>query len=329
MGILCCISNCYMLTAVVVGAIIYILNYFRPGRCDSKARLDGKTAIVTGANTGIGKETVKDFVNRGATVILACRTVSKGEEAKKDIVADTGTSPDKIHVRQLDLGSLKSVRKFTEEFLAEFPKLHILVNNAGVMMCPFSLTEDGFEQQFGVNHLGHFALTNLLLPRIKESGPKTRIVNLSSLGHKSFAYFKMNDLLWKENKYSDLYAYGQSKLCNVLFTKELHKRLADTDITVYAVHPGAVATDLIRHYPKVQAVLRIIYPYGLNLFVKMPKDGAQTSIYCSVQEGIENLSGEYFADCAREKSHKWSYDVDKQQELWKVSEEMTKITYPF
>ena len=157
MGILCCIPTNYVLIAVVVGLIIYVLNYFRPGRCDSKARLDGKTAIVTGSNTGIGKETVKDFVTRGATVILACRTVSKGEEAKKNILADTGASSEKIHVRQLDLGSLKSVKKFTEDFIAEFPKLHLLVNNAGVMMCPFSLTEDGFEQQFGVNHLGHIA----------------------------------------------------------------------------------------------------------------------------------------------------------------------------
>ena len=118
-------------------------------------------------------------------------------------------------------------------------------------------------------------------------------------------------------------------MCNVLFTKELHRRLIDTDITVYAVHPGAVATDLMRHYPRTKSFLTAIYPYGLNFFVKMPKDGAQTSIYCSVQEGIEDLSGEYFADCAREKSHKWTYDVEKQQELWKVSEELTKITYPF
>ncbi|XP_066928479.1 retinol dehydrogenase 11-like [Clytia hemisphaerica] len=327
MGIMCCISNSWAVAAVFVGLVVLLVKYFQPGRCNSKARLDGKIAIVTGANTGIGKETVKDFVNRGAIVILACRTVSKGEDAKKDIVADTGASPDKIHVRQLDLGSLKSVRKFAESFLAEFPKLNILVNNAGVMLCPYSLTEDGFEQHFGVNHLGHFALTNLLLTRIKESGPKTRIVTLSSNGHK-LAYYNMQDLLWKENKYSDGYAYNQSKLCNILFTKELHKRLADTDITTYAVHPGVVNTDLTRHYPRLEYVLKIGYPYIFKYFIKTPNDGAQTSIYCSVQEGIENLSGEYFADCARINSHKWAYDVEKQKELWKISEDLTKITYP-
>ena len=322
------LNTYYGLAAVLIGTVAYVLYSFRPKRCHSKARLDGKIAIVTGSNTGIGKATVQDFVTRGATVILACRTLSKGEQAANDIKSETGIS-DKIYVRKLDLGSLKSVRKFAEEFLAEFPKLHLLVNNAGIMFTPYTLTEDGFESQFGVNHLGHFALTNLLLPIMKESGPNTRIINLTSLGHKWFAYYNMKDLLWKENKYSGRHSYGQSKLCNILFTKELHKRLVDTNITVYAAHPGAVATDLMRHQPRMEYYFRLFYPYGINLFFKMPMDGAQTSIYCAIQEGIEDLSGEYFADCASEKSHKWTYDVDKQQELWKVSEDLTKITYPF
>ena len=238
----------------------------RPGRCYSKARLDGKIVIVTGANTGIGKETVKDFVNRGATVIMACRSLSRGEKAADDIKSATGNS-DRVILRQLDLGSLKSVRAFAKGFLEEFSKLHILVNNAGVMFCPYTLTEDGFEQTFGVNHLGHFALTNLLLPRMKESGPGGRIVNVSSNGHILIPYFNMNDLLWKSNGYSSTKAYGQSKLCNILFTKELHRRLISEGIYSFALHPGVVSTELLRH----SKLLSFFLPVS-SCFLKTPEE---------------------------------------------------------
>ena len=295
----------------------------RPGRCFSKACLDGKTVIVTGANTGIGKETVKDFINRGATVIMGCRSLSRGNQAADDIKSVTGNS-DRVVVRQLDLGSLKSINVFAENFLKEFSELHILVNNAGIMMCPYTLTEDGFEQQFGVNHLGHFALTNLLLPRMKESGPGGRIVNVSSNGHIPFAYFNLDDLLWKSNRYNSIKAYAQSKLCNVLFTKELHRRLGSEGIYSYALHPGVVSTELMRH-----SNLMMFSNLLFSRFFKTPEEGAQTNIYCSVQEGLESLSGEYFADCAQTKSHKWTHDVEKAKALWKMSEQLSGVKYPF
>ena len=314
-----------LISSLVVVLLFTIFMWWnRPGRCQSSARLNGKTVIVTGANTGIGKETTNNLINRGATVIMACRDLVKGNQAADDIKVSTGNS-DRVHVRKLDLGSMKSIREFAESFLKEFPNLHILINNAGIMMCPYTLTEDGFEQQFGVNHLGHFALTNLLLPRIKESGPGGRIVNLSSVGHKLVAYFDMDDLLWEKNTYNDVKSYGQSKLCNVLFTKELHRRLIDNGISSYSVHPGAVATELMRH----TRLLTFLYKVAGRFYFKTPEEGAQTSIHCAVQEGLESLSGEYFADCAMQKSHKWTYDVDKAKQLWDVSEKLTGIKYPF
>ena len=311
-------------SGIVVLAIAFYIWWNRPGRCYSKARLDGKIVVVTGANTGIGKETVKNFINRGATVVMGCRSLSRGNQAADDIKSATGNS-DRVVVRQLDLGSLKSIHAFAKGFLEEFSKLHILVNNAGIMFCAYTLTEDGFEQQFGVNHLGHFALTNLLLPRMKESGPGGRIVNLTSVGHILFTYFNMDDLLWEKKAYDQVKAYGQSKLCNVLFTKELHRRLADDGITAYAVHPGNVATDLMRH----SSLLTFFYPIMARIYYKTPEEGAQTSVHCAVQEGLESLSGEYFADCARLKSAKMSYDVDKAKELWEVSEKLSGVKYPF
>ena len=160
---------------------------------------------------------------------------------------------------------------------------------------------------------------------MKESGPGGRIVNLTSVGHILFTYFNMDDLLWEKKAYDEVKAYGQSKLCNVLFTKELHRRLADDGITAYAVHPGNVATDLMRH----SSLLTFFYPIMSRIYFKTPEEGAQTSVHCAVQEGLESLSGEYFADCARLKSAKMSYDVDKAKELWEVSEKLSGVKYPF
>ena len=311
--------------AVVVISLVVLVWWFQPGRCNSTARLDGKIVIITGANTGIGKETAKDLLLRGATVIMACRDMTKGQKAKDEICEETNIDKDKAIVQKLDLSSLKSVDEFVEGFCKEFSQLHILVNNAGVMMCPYSKTEDGFELQIGVNHFGHFALTNLLLPKMKSSG-NARIVNLSSRGHIDFPYLDLNDLNWEKKKYSDLYSYSQSKLCNVLFTKELHRKLVGSDITVYSVHPGAVATELLRNKPYIEYTLRLLMPIFLSYFVKSPKDGAQTSIYCCVED-IEHLSGEYFSDCQQKASHKMTYDEGYAKKLWEISEESTNVKF--
>ena len=212
------LSKCpYTLGGVAVaGVILYYLarKYFGGGVCYSKARLDGKTAIITGANTGIGLETAVDFAQRNGRVILACRSKEKGEAAVEQVKKRSGNN--NVVFMPLDLSSLDSVRSFCASVLDSEPRLDILVNNAGVMACPYAKTADGFEMQFGVNHLGHFLLTNLLLDRLKEA-PAARIVNVSSAAH---AFGKLNfDDLNSAQSYSSYGAYGQSKLANIVFTR--------------------------------------------------------------------------------------------------------------
>ncbi|KAK2533278.1 retinol dehydrogenase 12-like protein [Columba livia] len=225
----------------------YIRRYVAGGRCKSTARLEGKVVIITGANTGIGKETARDLARRGksasssssspvwlvcvglcvrspfsgcARVIVACRDTAKAEAAASEIRAETGNQ--QVIVKKLDLADTKSIREFAEQFLAEEKELHILINNAGVMLCPYSKTADGFETHLGVNHLGHFLLTFLLLERLKQSAP-ARIVNVSSLAH-HVGRIRFHDL-HGEKSYNRGLAYCHSKLANVLFTRELARRL--------------------------------------------------------------------------------------------------------
>ena len=229
--------------AVAVGVGLYFVRrYLAGGVCRSKARLDGKTVVITGGNTGIGKETAIDLAGRNARVILACRSAEKGEKAAVEVREKSGN--DDVVFRQLDLASLTSVRQFAAKVLEEEPRIDILINNAGVMACPHSKTEDGFEMQFGVNHLAHFLLTNLFLDRLKEA-PSARIVNVSSLAH-VMGSMNFDDLNW-EKSYDRWQAYGQSKLANILFTRSLAKRLEGTNVTVNSLHPGSIATELQRN----------------------------------------------------------------------------------
>ena len=229
---------------ILAGTLYLARRYAAGGVCYSRAKLDGKTVIITGANTGIGKETAVDLARRGARVILACRSAEKGEEAVVEVRARSGN--DKVVFRRLDLASLESVRQFASSILEEEPTIDILINNAGVMACPYSKTEDGFEMQFGVNHLAHFLLTNLLLDRLKEA-PTARIVTVSSTAHRRTKGINFDDLN-SEKSYSPFLAYGQSKLANILFTRSLAKRLAGTSVIANCLHPGVIRTELGRHF---------------------------------------------------------------------------------
>ncbi|XP_054106072.2 retinol dehydrogenase 13 isoform X3 [Callithrix jacchus] len=213
------------------------------GVCPSKATIPGKTVIVTGANTGIGKQTAFELAKRGGNVILACRDMEKCEAAARAIRRETLNHH--VNARHLDLASLKSIREFAAKISEEEERVDILVNNAAVMRCPHWTTEDGFEMQFGVNHLGHFLLTNLLLDKLKASAP-SRIINLSSLAHIA-GHIDFDDLNWQTRKYDPKAAYSQSKLAVVLFTKELSRRLQGSGVTVNALHPGVARTELGRH----------------------------------------------------------------------------------
>ena len=234
----------FLLIAIAAVAFVALRVYFVNGvPCRSKKRLDGKTVIVTGGNTGIGKVTVMELSRRGAHVILACRDVSKGQAAVREIKSTVPHAD--IVCMELDLASLSSVRRFADQILQNESRVHILVNNAGVMFVPYQVTEDGYELTFAVNHLGHFLLTCLLLDRIKDSAP-SRIITVSSAAH-YIGYLDFDDMMWTK-RYNAQLSYARSKLANIMFTRELASRLVGTNITVCSLHPGTIRTELLRYF---------------------------------------------------------------------------------
>ncbi|XP_029852515.1 retinol dehydrogenase 12-like isoform X1 [Aquila chrysaetos chrysaetos] len=295
----------------------YIRRYVAGGQCKSTAKLEGKVVIITGANTGIGKETARDLARRGARVIVACRDIAKAEAAASEIRAETGNQ--QVIVKKLDLADTKSIREFAEKFLAEEKELHILINNAGVMLCPYSKTADGFEMHLGVNHLGHFLLTFLLLERLKQSAP-ARIVNVSSLAHHG-GRIRFHDL-HGEKSYNRGLAYCHSKLANVLFTRELARRLQGTKVTANALHPGSVHSELVRHSFVMMWLWKIF-----SFFLKTPWEGAQTSVYCAVAEELDSVSGQYFSDCQPAYVSPRGRDDETAKKLWSVSCELLGIQW--
>ena len=233
-----------LLLATCLGAYLFFWFVFVRGTpCRSKQRMDGKTVIVTGANTGIGKITAEELARRGARVVMACRDMARGRAALSEVREGAGS--ENVVLRQLDLASCDSIRAFAELVLKEEQAIHVLVCNAGVMFVPFQKTVDGFELTFGVNHLGHFLLTNLLLDRIKESAP-ARIVVVSSRGHYFTRGLNFDDLMLMRS-YGRYEAYFRSKLANVMFGHELAKRLEGTGVSVYSLHPGSIRTEIGRH----------------------------------------------------------------------------------
>ncbi|XP_034022491.1 retinol dehydrogenase 12, like [Thalassophryne amazonica] len=284
----------------------------------SDARLDDKTVVVTGANTGIGKETALDLAKRGAKVIMACRDMEKAEAAVKEVIEQSGNQ--NVTCMKLDLANSKSIREFAEAINTGETKLNILINNAGVMVCPYGKTADGFEMQIGVNHFGHFLLTHLLIDLIKKSAP-ARIVTVSSWAH-TWGSINLEDIN-SEKSYNKRWAYSQSKLANVLFTRSLAKKLEGTGVTTYALHPGLVQTELWRHMnPFQRAVMTVVSP-----FTKNSVQGAQTSIYCAVEPKLEKESGGYYSDCAPANCSTAAKDDNLAQKLWDLSCQMLSITW--
>lgn len=291
-------------------------NIFRPW--SSTVTLQDKTVVITGANSGIGKETALDLAKRGARVIMACRDPERGQAAVKEVI--DGSQNTNVVYMKLDLSDTKSIREFAEAVNQGESKLNILINNAGIMAIPYAKTADGFEMQVGVNHLGHFLLTHLLNDLIKRSAP-ARIVTVSSLAH---AWGSMNfDNLNSEQSYDKKTAYQQSKLANVLFTRSLAKKLEGTGVTAYSLHPGVVQTELWRHLngPQ-QTIMKMVSP-----FTKNSVQGAQTSIYCAVEPTLENQSGGYYSDCAPASCSRAAQNDESAKKLWEMSCQLLSVSW--
>ncbi|MCE9572131.1 MAG: SDR family oxidoreductase [Deltaproteobacteria bacterium] len=275
--------------------------------------LSGNVFIVTGANTGIGKVAATDFARRGAHVFLACRSADKTQPVIDEIKRATGN--DKVEFLALDLGDLSSVRTAAATFLARNLPLHVLVTNAG-LAGQRGHTRSGFELAFGTNHVGHFLFTELLLDKLKASAP-ARIVNVASTAHYNAKGIDWDAVRKPTKTLTALDEYAVSKLANVLFTKELARRLAGTKVTTYALHPGVVATDVWRRVP---VGLR-----GLaKLFMKSAEDGAKTTIYCATSPAVANETGKYYDDVKEKRPSKQADDLALAAELWKRSEDWTR-----
>jgi NAD(P)-dependent dehydrogenase (short-subunit alcohol dehydrogenase family) len=288
----------------------------------------GRTAVITGANTGLGYETATALAAKGAHVVLAVRNTDKGKDAAARITsAHQGAAVD---VQKLDLTSLDSVRQAADELRSRHDTIDLLINNAGVMMTPKGTTQDGFELQFGTNHLGHFAFTGLLLDRLLPvSG--SRVVTVSSVGHR-FARngIRFDDLQW-EKDYSRVGAYGQAKLANLMFTYELQRRLQGTNTIAAAAHPGGSRTELTRNLPwVVGAVSGLLEPLfqGADM-------GALPTLRAATDPGV--IGGQYFGpDGFGEQrgypkvvaSSQASHDIEAQRRLWTVSEQLTGVEFP-
>jgi NAD(P)-dependent dehydrogenase (short-subunit alcohol dehydrogenase family) len=293
--------------------------------------LEGKIIIVTGGNSGLGYESVKAFAEKGAHVIMTCRNLHKGEQARKHILHHCKNA--KIDVMLLNLMSLKSIRDFVNTFKTKFNRLDVLLNNAGIMKVPYRETEDGIESQQGTNHFGHFALTGLLLDTLKAT-QGARVVNVSSLAHK-FGDMDFENLLYKEGKgYSDMKAYGRSKLENLLFTFELQRFFEQNNyqISALAAHPGVSGTNLFNHIGN-KVVLKILRPL-FKFFVQSPLMGALPQIRASVDINVKG--GEYYGpDGRREmKGHpvkvnasELAQNTEIAAKLWKFSEEITGVKF--
>jgi len=293
--------------------------------------LSGKVIIVTGGNSGLGYESVKAFAGKGAHVILTSRDIQKGEAARSEILK---AHPEGIiEVMDLDLMDLSSVRSFASRFKEGHDRLDVLMNNAGIMMSPYFKTKDGFEGQMGTNHLGHFALTGLLLELIKNT-PGSRVVNVSSSGHR-FGTMDFENLLFENGEdYSPTKAYGRSKLSNLLFTYELQRRFEANGIhaAALAAHPGGSRTNLDRHL-KGKFWYYLLWPLAYLMTMDQAR-GALSQIRASVDETA--VGGQYYGPHRNMtgypvvvRSNEASHNMEDAKRLWEMSEELTGISFEF
>lgn len=278
--------------------------------------MTGKTCVVTGANSGIGRATVEALAGMGAAVVLVCRDVARGEQALESVRKQTGN--ENLDLKVADLASQQAVRRLADDLLADCANIDVLINNAAVVPAKRETTEDGIEKQFAVNHLAPFLLTNLLLDRLKASAP-SRVITVSSTMHNG-AQMNWDDLQF-ENGYSAFKAYGHSKLANVLFTVELARRTSGTGVTVNTLHPGGVRTNIMRHTSApIRAVAKLAGPLMLS-----PAKGAEPVVYVATSPDVGNLTGQYFHRRKLAMPSREASDPDSAERLWTISAELTGI----
>ncbi len=323
-------SDCFAcLIPIIAGAVgLFLLRrWYKGGQCTSKARMDGKVVVITGCNTGIGKETVMDLCNRGAKVIMACRSKDKMQAAAAEVMSRTSGTAKIVQV-ELDLSSFESIRACAKKINDTEEKIDVLINNAGVMHCPLTRTKDGLEMQMGTNHFGHFLFTNLILDKVKVAAP-SRIVTVSSRAHTRTPKMDLEDMNCEKKPYHTRDVYAQSKLANVLFSQELARRLRGSGITTYSVHPGVVFTELARHIEESLGPFRILFQiilYPICMFcLKTSKDGAQTTITCAVDPMLEGETGKYYSDCKEHDTSPAAKDDLIAKQLWDISEKVVGL----
>jgi NAD(P)-dependent dehydrogenase (short-subunit alcohol dehydrogenase family) len=271
--------------------------------------MNNKICLITGATSGIGKETAFALAGMGFHVVIAARNIEKGDKVKKEITEANNNSS--VDIMVCDLSSLRDVKRFADEFRSKYGQLDVLINNAGIWETKRKESVDGIEMTFAVNHLAPFLLTNKLLDLMINT-PGSRIINVASEAHR-YGSINFNDIEFRKS-YNHIKVYSQSKLANILFTKELMRRLYGRDVTVNALHPGAVATQLFSNMGSIVKSLG-------NLFMKSPRKGAQTSIYLAESFEVANTTGEYFKNKRIKASSKESNNPVVAEKLWKISED--------
>jgi len=282
-----------------------------------RTTMKDKVVMITGANSGIGKAATLALAKMGATIVMIARNAEKGEAARSEIMKESQNNS--VDLLLADLSSLESVRQLVTEFRKKYSKLHVLINNAGLFNQRRHVTTDGYENTFATNYLAPFLLTSLQLDLLKASAP-SRIINVSSVGHYN-GHINFDDLNL-EKEYGGWKAYGQSKLALVLFTHELARKLKGTGVTVNAVHPGTVATNIWAR-PLGPAGFIMALP---KLFMTSPEKGAETIVYLAFSTEAKNLNGEYLEKLKVKKSSNESYDEEIAQRLWDVSAKLTRLS---
>ncbi|EZA54384.1 hypothetical protein DMN91_002157 [Ooceraea biroi] len=308
--------------AAAFGAILFLVGLhlyvvYTAGVCASKAKMNGKTVIITGCTSGIGKETLRDLANRGARIIMACRNMDSAHKLKDEIVKETSNS--NIVVRKLDLSSLQSIREFARQINQEESRLDVLIHNAGTAEAfRKKVTEDGLEMTMATNYLGPFLLTHLLIDLLKRSKPSRIVVVASELYR--LACLNLDNI--NPTSGFPTYLYYVSKYADIVFTLELARRLEGTGVSANCLHPGMIDSGIWRNVPAPFSWFLHLIIKG---FFKTPVQGAQTTLHVAISEKLNGVSGKYFMDCAEHRLSNAVKDPAKGKKLWELSEPLVKL----